>query len=63
MGGPWRAKGFDAAAWVPPVPRIETGREPADPTPGHEASIVIAYLAGVALAVAVALTLLRAGWL
>jgi hypothetical protein len=48
---------------VPPVPRIETGREPADPTPGHEASIVIAYLAGVALAVAVALTLLRAGWL
>lgn len=27
MGGPWKARGFDPAAWHPPAPRTDDGRD------------------------------------
>ncbi len=64
MGGPWRAAGFNAAAWRPPAPRMD-GSAPAngsDAKHDYLTGIVIGYLASVLTSVAIVLTLLKNGW-
>lgn len=64
MGGPWRLRGFDPAAWRPPRPRVEVGGDvdASRATRDYMTGIVIAYLASVLTSVAIMLTFLENGW-
>jgi hypothetical protein len=63
MGGPWRDRRFDAAAWRTPVARVE-GRAEVVEGGGRDQliGIVIGYIASVLTSVAVMLTVLHKGW-
>jgi len=52
MGGPWRSREFDPAAWHPPTPHV------ADPEarPDNAMRIVVAYLVSVSVLSAALLT-------
>jgi hypothetical protein len=60
MGGPWRAKGFDAASWRPPEPAGRAA-DPGERTAAGERAIVAAYVASVIAAAALGVAVLRAG--
>jgi hypothetical protein len=64
MGGPWKARGFDAAAWRPPAARVEPRAEVAGSHDGRDyvVGIVIGYLASVVTSIAIMLTLMKGGW-
>jgi hypothetical protein len=61
MGGPWRAKGFDPAAWRPPAPRVDAADQPVTPGAGFETGIVLAYVVLVAV-LTVVVGFLKGGW-
>ena len=63
MGGPWKARGFDATAWRTPVARAETAAS-ATEARGRDRlyGIVVAYIASVVTSLALTLTLLARGW-
>jgi hypothetical protein len=64
MGGPWRDRRFDAAAWQRPAARSE-GRSETVTTGGAQeylTGIVIGYIASVITSIAIMLTLLKGGW-
>lgn len=64
MGGPWRDRTFDAAAWRAPAPRREAAPAPSAEAPRDwpVGAIVLAYVASVVTSLAVLVGLLRAGW-
>ena len=64
MGGPWKAPGFDAAAWRPPAARAEGHLDRGAPPGGHDhlVGIVIGYMASVVTSVVLMLTLMKHGW-
>ena len=65
MGGPWRAKGYDPAAWRPPVPH----RSDETQSPGARVEwakltrIVVTYVASVVVSLVAVIGLLKQGWL
>jgi hypothetical protein len=64
MGGPWRARGFDPAAWRPPVAHIDAHAETsaAHGSRDYLVGIVIGYVAAVVTSIAIVLTFLKQGW-
>ncbi len=60
MGGPWRAKGFDAMSWRPPAPHWDA--EVMGPGPKRETGIVLAYIGSVLVGLAIMLVLAKNGW-
>ena len=64
MGGPWKARGFDPAAWRPPTAHVDAHPDPAGAQGGHDymIGIVIGYLASVVTSIAIMLTLMKHGW-
>ncbi len=64
MGGPWRARGYDATVWRPPKAHGGAATHPgtADFARDRLTAIVLAYVASVATSIAIMVTLLRAGW-
>jgi hypothetical protein len=62
MGGPWRERGSDPAAWRPPKPRVEASTVAARSGRDNVTWIVISYVASVLTSFAVMLTLMKHGW-
>lgn len=63
MGGPWRDRRFDAAAWRRPAGHVEARTEAVEGGGrDHLIGIVIGYIASVLTSVAVMLTVLHKGW-
>jgi len=63
MGGPWKVKGFDAAAWRPPAPHGHLASPGAEPARGGgETRVVLAYVVSLVICAALTIGLLRAGW-
>ena len=63
MGGPWRDRRFDPAAWRTGAARVESAREaPESGLSDRVTGIVIAYIAAVITSVAVMLVILKTGW-
>lgn len=64
MGGPWKDRRFDAAAWRPPARRTEPFREPARPDSGdsHLIGVVIGYIASVLTSIGIILAIMKYGW-
>lgn len=61
MGGPWRARGYDAGAWRPPRPHVEGSSEAGGPRDSL-VGIAIGYILAVVTSVAMTLTFLKHGW-
>lgn len=59
MGGPWKARGWDARSWRPPVPRTLAR---AEARPARELGVVIVYVASVVVGSALMLALMAQGW-
>lgn len=62
VGGPWKVKGFDAGAWRPPAPHGHLAGPGAEPVPGGETRVVLAYVVSLIVCAALTTGLLRAGW-
>jgi hypothetical protein len=63
MGGPWKARGFDPAAWRAPAPRGEASAAiGTGPAHDHLTAVVIGYIASVLTSVVIIITLLKYGW-
>lgn len=64
MGGPWRARGFDAGSWRPPVARAEAATQTIGSagTRDYVVGIVIGYVASVLTSIAIMLTVLKSNW-
>jgi hypothetical protein len=57
MGGPWKVKGLE-----PPAPHGHLARPGAEPAPGGEARVVLAYVVSLVVWAALTIGLLSAGW-
>lgn len=64
MGGPWRVRDFNAAAWRPPAAHIEGHGDSVGSNGTHDylVGIVIGYIASVVTSIAIVLTLIKGGW-
>jgi hypothetical protein len=66
MGGPWRARDFDPAAWRPPAAQAiaQTARpDRTDPAFRDRLTwVAVGYVASVITSFAVTVTLLKLGW-
>jgi hypothetical protein len=63
MGGPWRDRGFDPAAWRTPMVHVKVSDRSAVSGGGdHITGLVIAYVASLATSFAIMLALLKSGW-
>jgi hypothetical protein len=64
MGGPWKARGFDASAWRPPAAHAENPLDRSAPQGEHDylVGIVIGYVASVVTSVVLMLALMKHGW-
>ena len=66
MGGPWKAREFDATAWRPPVPQVvvhAARTESAEQIARDRLTwIAVGYVASVVTSFAITVFLLKLGW-